>query len=310
MRIGTRGSKLALIQAQKLVDRIKQKNPNLSVEIVVIKTSGDWKPSDGETLLSEAEGGKGLFAKEIELALTDERIDVGVHSLKDVPTFLPKGLSLTHMLEREDPRDAFISYNAASLDELPENAVIGTSSMRRKAIVLSRRPDIKVVPFRGNVDTRLGKLKGEQVDATILAACGLQRMGIENEIASYIEPESMLPAVCQGIIGMEIREGDAQTAAILDTVHDRPTGIIAAAERSLLAILDGSCRTPIGSFAQWIDDHTIRLRGLVASPDGVELYQSEETVRIDNESDAYALGLRVGRMLKDKTPQQYLQVHG
>lgn len=310
MRIGTRGSKLALIQAQKLVDRIKQQNPTTPVEIVVIRTSGDWKPSDGETLLSEAAGGKGLFAKEIEMALTDGRIDVGVHSLKDVPTFLPDGLSLTHMLKREDPRDAFVSCKVTALDELPENAVVGTSSMRRKAILLARRPDLQVVPLRGNVDTRLQKLKDGQVDATILAACGLQRMGLEEKIASYLEPEAMLPAVCQGIISMEIREEDEKTAALLDTVHDTATGMIANAERSMLAVLDGSCRTPIGSYAQWIDDTTMRLRGLVASPNGVDLYQAEETARVETDADAHALGLRVGRVLKDKTPQQYLQVHG
>ena len=310
MKIGTRGSKLALVQAQKLVDLLKEQNPKLEIQIVVIKTSGDWKPSDGETLLSEAAGGKGLFAKEIEIALLEERVDVGIHSLKDVPTFLTKGLSLNHVLKRDDPRDAFISYSAQSLDELHEGAVVGTSSMRRKAILLARRPDLKVVPLRGNVDTRLKKLRDGQVDATILAAAGLQRLKLTSEIASYMEPEAMLPAVCQGILGMEIRANDKQTAAILDTVHNKKTGMVATAERSLLAVLDGSCRTPIGSYAQWVDDTTMRLRGLVASPNGIEVYHAEETAIVHNDNDAHALGLRIGRELKSKTPQQYLQVHG
>tara|TARA_B100001750_G_scaffold236902_1_gene241358 strand:- start:1354 stop:2286 length:933 start_codon:yes stop_codon:yes gene_type:complete len=310
MKIGTRGSKLALIQAQQLVDTLKAKNPGIDVEIVIIRTSGDWKPSDGETLLSEAAGGKGLFAKEIEMALLDRRIDVGVHSLKDVPTFLTPQLSLTHVLKGKDPRDAFVSDKAGSLDELPAGSVVGTSSMRRKAIVLSRRPDLQVVPLRGNVDTRLQKMRDGQVDALILAAAGLQRMNLEHEIASYLEPEAMLPAVCQGIIGMEIRVNDRDSAEILDTIHDYTTGMRASAERSMLAVLDGSCRTPIGSYGQWLDDTTMRLRGLVASPNGIEVYHAEETATVKTEEDAYALGLRVGKLLKQKTPQDYLQVHG
>ena len=310
MKIGTRGSKLALIQTQKLVDHLKEANPDIDLEIVVIKTSGDWKPSDGETLLSEAAGGKGLFAKEIEMALLEGRIDIGVHSLKDVPTFLPKGLQVSHMLRREDARDAFISYKAHSMDELHEGAVVGTSSMRRKAIILSRRPDLKVVPLRGNVDTRLQKLRDNQVDATILAAAGLQRMGLQSEISSYMEPEAMLPAVCQGIIAMEIRDNDDKTARLLDTVHHFETGLVATAERSLLTVLDGSCRTPIGSYAHRDAKGMMRLRGLVASPNGIEIYHAEENAVVKNRDDAHALGLRVGRTLKMKTPQQYLQIHG
>jgi hydroxymethylbilane synthase len=310
MKIGTRGSKLALIQTQKLINELQLKNPSIDIEIVVIQTSGDWKPSHGEKLLSEVEGGKGLFAKEIEMALIEGRIDVGVHSFKDVPTFLPKGLKVYHVLEREDPRDAFISFKANSIDELPEGAVVGTSSMRRKSILLSRRPDLQIVPLRGNVDTRLQKLRDGQVDATILAAAGLTRMGLTSEIASYIEPEAMLPAVCQGIIAMEIRENDAAISEILDTVHHVRTGKIALAERGMLTVLDGSCRTPIGSYGQWMENNVMRLRGLVASPDGLQIYQVEETAKIMNDNDAYAFGLRVGTALKAKTPQKYLQVHG
>lgn len=309
MKIGTRGSKLALIQAQKIVDAVKWHHPAENVEIVVIETSGDWKPSHGETLLSEADGGKGLFAKEIEMALMDGRIDVGVHSLKDVPTFMPKGLQLKHVIKREDPRDAFISLKANSLDELAEGAVVGTSSMRRQAIILARRPDLKIVPLRGNVDTRLKKLKNGQVDATILAASGLHRMGLEGEITSYIEPESMLPAVCQGIIAMEIREGDIRSDHLLNKIHDNETGMVATAERAMLAVLNGSCRTPIGSYAQWLNAQEMRLRGIVVSSDGTETYKAEETIKVKNNDDAYALGLRVGQAIKAKTPKEHLQVH-
>lgn len=310
MKIGTRGSKLALIQTRRVADALKSKNPHINIEIVVIRTSGDWKPSQGETLLSEAAGGKGLFAKEIEMALMDGRIDIGVHSLKDVPTFMPKELDVSHVMERDDARDAFICYKASSLDELPEGAIVGTSSMRRGAIILARRPDLKIVPLRGNVDTRLKKLKDGQVDAAILAAAGLHRLGLDDEIASYLEPEAMLPAVCQGIIAMERRSDDVKTNALLDTIHHAPTGMIAEAERAVLAVLDGSCRTPIGSYAQWAGNGKMRLRGLVAATDGHDIYRHEETAPVSGDKDAYALGLRVGKALKAMTPPKLLQVHG
>lgn len=309
MKIGTRGSKLALIQAQKLLKVIQSKNPNLPIEIVVIETSGDWKPSHGETLLSEADGGKGLFVKEIEMAILDGRVDVGVHSLKDVPTFLPKGLSVTHVLERDDPRDAFISNSAKTINDLPQNATVGTSSMRRASILLSHRPDLKTVPLRGNVNTRLQKLDDGQVDATILAAAGMHRMGLEDRITSYLNFDDMLPAVCQGIIAMEIRENDVEISKILDSIHDEKTGFLATAERATLAVLDGSCRTPIGSYAEFTDGPVMRLRGLVASPDGSDICTADETANVDTIDDAIALGTHVGEIIKSKTPEQYLQVH-
>lgn len=310
MKIGTRGSKLALIQTQKVVDLLKARNPDLAIEIVVIQTSGDWKPSHGETLLSAAAGGKGLFAKEIEMALMDGRIDIGVHSLKDVETFMDKNLTIQHVLERDDPRDAFISQKATSVDELPENAVIGTSSVRRASILLSRRPDLKIVPLRGNVDTRLKKLKDGQVDATILAVAGLNRLNLQVEVASYLEPEAMLPAVCQGIIGIQARKDDVETLALLDMINDQKTLFQAIAERAVLAVLDGSCRTPIGSYAQWLDNDEMRLRALVASPEGGDVYKHEETAVIDTVDGAHALGLRVGQALKALTPKHCLKVNG
>jgi hydroxymethylbilane synthase len=212
-------------------------------------------------------------------------------------------------LERDDPRDAFISNIAKTVHDLPQNATVGTSSMRRASILLSHRPDLKIVPLRGNVDTRLQKLDDGQVDATILAAAGLHRMGLENRITSYLEIDDMLPAVCQGIIAMEIRENDTKTAAILDGIHDEKTGLLAAAERAALTVLDGSCRTPIGSYAQFIDGSNMQLRGLVASPDGADICAADETSHVDTMDDAVALGTRVGEIIKSKTPKQYLQVH-
>jgi hydroxymethylbilane synthase len=309
IRIGTRGSKLALIQAQKVAEAIKVACPDTDIEIVVIQTSGDWKPSQGETLLSAVAGGKGLFAKEIEMALMDGRINVGVHSLKDVETFMPAELEIRHVLTRDDPRDAFISHKCDSIESLPQGATVGTSSVRRGAILLSMRPDLKIVPLRGNVDTRLEKLANGQVDATLLAVAGLSRLGLTDKITEYIAPETMLPAVCQGVIGLQIMKGDDATAAILDTIHNEQTGMIAAAERSLLSILDGSCRTPIGSFAQWVGDDTMRLRGLVTSHDGTDTYAHEETTTINTTSDAIALGIRVGTAIKTMTPEKFLQAY-
>lgn len=309
IRIGTRGSKLALIQAQRVVDAIKAVQPDTDIEIVVIQTSGDWKPSHGETLLSAAAGGKGLFAKEIEMALMDGRINVGVHSLKDVETFMPDELSISHMLPRDDARDAFISHNHKykSIESLPDGAVIGTSSVRRGAILLSMRPDLKIVPLRGNVDTRLEKLANGQVDATLLAVAGLSRMGITDKATDYIAPEKMLPAVCQGIIGLQIVATDHETSSILDKIHHTPTGLIAVAERALLSVLDGSCRSPIGSYAQWINDDEMELRGLVLSPDGQDTYADNETANVKTVQDAQALGVHVGTAIKNMTPQKYLQ---
>lgn len=310
MKIGTRGSKLALIQTQQVVEALKASHPELDIEIVVIQTSGDWKPSHGETLLSAAAGGKGLFAKEIEIALMEGRIDVGVHSLKDVETFMSKDLTIRHVLERDDPRDAFISPRAASIDELPAGAVVGTASVRRGSIILARRPDLKIVPLRGNVDTRLRKLKDGQVDATILAVAGLNRLDLTHEVTSYLEPESMLPAVCQGIIGLQARVNDNATLAALDAINHEPSHYQAIAERAVLSVLDGSCRTPIGSYGQWVDATTMRLRALVAASDGGAVYTHEETASVTTTEDAQALGLRVGKVLRAMTPQECLAVNG
>ncbi|HEY8964054.1 MAG TPA: hydroxymethylbilane synthase [Alphaproteobacteria bacterium] len=306
LKVGTRGSKMALTQTNMVCDAIRAANPGIDVEIVVIKAAGDWKPTQGEVRLSETAGGKGLFVKDIEAYILNNHVDIGVHSLKDVPTHLPQGLALNHFLERDDPRDVFISKTAKSLDELPAGAVVGTASVRRQAVILNRRPDLKVVTFRGNADTRLEKLKAGQVDAIILGAAGVKRIGREADISSYIEPESMLPAVGQGVVAIESREGDSEIHAILEKINHQPTRLIVQAERALLAALNGSCGTPIGSYAMWNDDGQMRLRGFFAAPDGAEMYHAEETAAITTVEDANALGLRLGRELKTMIPEAVL----
>ncbi len=306
LRVGTRGSKLALTQTETVCAAIRAAHPGLEVETIIIKASGDWKPAQGEVRLSEHAGGKGQFVKEIEDALLAGSIDIGVHSLKDVPTFLPDGLVLDHFMQRADARDVFISNIAHTLDTLPAGSVVGTSSVRRQAIILNRCPDLKVVTFRGNVDTRLEKLNAGQVDAIILAASGLHRLGRESVISSYLEPDVMLPAVGQGVLAIETRADDAATHAILDAVTDVRTRLTCVAERALLEAMNGSCGTPIGSYAAFENDGTLRLRGLFSSADGRDMFTAEETAAITDVAAAYAMGQRVGKNLLAQIPETVL----
>ncbi len=265
IRIGTRGSPLALAQANEVKERLIKAHgydPDL-VAIVVIKTTGDQildRP------LSEA-GGKGLFTKEIEEALLSHDIDLAVHSMKDMQTVLPEGLLVGAVLEREDVRDAFISLKYRSMEELPEGAVVGTSSLRREAQIRYLRPDLKVVGFRGNVQTRLRKLEEGMAEATFLASAGLNRLGLTNRISSLIPTEKMLPAVAQGAIAIEIRVDDEATAALISPLNHEPTAICVTAERAYLARLQGSCRTPIAGLATAAAGE-IMFRGQILSPDG------------------------------------------
>lgn len=304
VRIGTRGSKLALVQADMVAGALMAQG--VAVEIVRIETSGDWKPAQGETRLSEAEGGKGQFAKEIEAALLRGEIDCGVHSMKDMPSFLPEGLIIRHMLPREDARDAFLSNGAKTIDELPQGAVVGTSSLRRQAFVLARRPDLKVVPIRGNVPTRIEKLRGGQVDATLLALAGLRRLGLEKEISAVLDVAEMLPAAGQGAVGIEIRANDAVIAAFLDRLHCSKTGLCVHAERAALQVLDGSCHTPIGAHAV-LDGNRIMLQVDVASGDGQQFFKTEKTGIVETDADAEALGRVAGEDLKARVPRELLQ---
>jgi hydroxymethylbilane synthase len=265
LRIGTRGSPLALAQAHETRARLMAAHglPEEAFAIVVIKTTGDRVL---DRPLAEI-GGKGLFTKEIEEALTAGAIDIAVHSMKDMPTDQPDGLAITTLLPREDVRDAFVTLGEHSLASLPEGTTVGTSSLRRRAQLAHRRPDLVVVEFRGNVQTRLRKLGDGVAEATFLAMAGLHRLGMLEVARSPIDPEAMLPAVAQGAIGIEQRTGDDRAAALLAPVHDAETGQRIAAERAFLKRLDGSCQTPIAGLAEVVDG-TLTLRGEILRPDG------------------------------------------
>lgn len=304
--LGTRGSKLALTQTTLVADTIRAAIPGQDVQAEIIKTSGDWKPEQGETRLAEAEGGKGLFVREIEQAIVSSRVHAGVHSLKDVPSFLPKGLVIEHVLKRADPRDVFISREGADLMALPAGAVVGTASLRRQAIIMKLRPDLKVAPVRGNVPTRLEKLRERQFDAIILANAGLSRLGADivnlTGLGVFVmEPSVMLPACGQGIIGVEMREEDDETRSLLDRIHHQETGFCAAAERRVLQILDGSCHTPIGAFAT-LDQGQMQMGAFVASPDGVQAYQAERSAFVTTLFDVLALADDLGSDVRAHAP--------
>lgn len=284
VRIGTRGSPLALAQAHETRDRLTAAHalPEAAFKIVVIKTTGD-RVTDRP--LGEI-GGKGLFTKEIEEALLAGEIDIAVHSMKDIPTVLPDGLTIACLLPREDVRDAFVSLAHASLATMPSGKVVGTSSLRRRAQLLHRRPDLKVVEFRGNVQTRLRKLAEGVAEATFLACAGLHRLGQADAIRAAIPPSEMLPAVAQGAIGIEARSDDAAAAALLGPINDSATTIRISAERAFLAGLDGSCRTPIAGLAE-IKGDKLRFRGEIIRPDGSELLAAERHGPL---ADAAAMG--------------------
>ena len=271
--IGTRGSPLALAQAHETMGRLIRSTglDESCFKIKVIKTTGD-KIQDRP--LSEV-GGKGLFTKEIEEAMLDNNIDIAVHSMKDMPVICPEGLIISCYLPREDVRDSFISTKYKSISELPNGATVGTSSLRRRAQLLNKRPDLKIVEFRGNVQTRLRKLNEGIADATFLACAGLNRLG-RNEISNPIETDDMLPAIAQGCIGIEQRKNDIEISKILSVINDKSASLRVAAERSLLLGLDGSCQTPIAGLAE-LNGQQMRLRGEVIRPDGSEVLQDEIT---------------------------------
>lgn len=272
LRIGTRGSPLALAQAHEVRARLCAAHglSEDAVEIRVYKTTGD---AIQDRPLAEV-GGKGLFTKEIEEALIAREVDLAVHSMKDMQTELPAGLVIGAALPREDVRDAFISLKYASLADLPEGAVVGTSSLRRQAQVKRIRPDLKVVGFRGNVQTRLRKLSEGVADATLLACAGLNRLGMSDRITAPIAVEEILPAVAQGAIAIEIREDDAETAKLIAALNDTKTAYCVAAERAFLTRLEGSCRTPIAGLAQ-LNGETLSFRGMVFSVDGERSFEIE-----------------------------------
>ncbi|MBP9182563.1 MAG: hydroxymethylbilane synthase [Fuscovulum sp.] len=284
LKIGTRGSPLALWQAHEVRRCLMQAFalPEDAFGIVVIKVTGDQIQ---DKALREI-GGKGLFTREIEEALLDGGIDIAVHSMKDMPTIQPEGLVLDCYLERADVRDGFVSPSVARLEDLPPGAVVGSSSLRRRAQLALRRPDLKLVEFRGNVQTRMKKLADGVADATFLAMAGLTRLGMAHVARSAIAPEAMLPACAQGAIGVERRADDARVAALLAAIHHRETGLRLAAERAFLRRLDGSCETPIAGLAV-LEGETLWLRGEILRPDGTASVSGERRGPV---GDGAALG--------------------
>jgi hydroxymethylbilane synthase len=294
VRIGTRGSPLARVQTELACRALREADPTLAepgaLEIVVIRTTGDRVV---DRPLAEV-GGKGMFCKELEAALLERRIDLAVHSMKDLPTWLPEGLVIGAMLPRADPRDVLIARaGPCRIGELPQGAVVGTASLRRRAQLLARRPDLAMVTLRGNLDTRLRKLGAGEVDATLLARAGLDRLGVEPAGSMLLEPDEMLPAVGQGAIGIECRADDP-LRTLLGFVNHVPTSLCVAAERAMLEVLDGSCHTPIAGYAR-LSHGRMRLRGLVVRPDGSQAHGTEH---IAPAGDGKRLGHEVGQELR------------
>ena len=291
IRIGTRGSPLALAQAEEVRRRLiaaHELGPD-AVAIVPIRTTGD-RITDRP--LAEA-GGKGLFTKEIDEALIAAAVDLAVHSAKDLPTRLADGIAIAACLPRADVRDAFISPVAKTLGDLPRGAVLGTSSLRRQAMALRRRPDLTIVNLRGNVETRLRRISEGVAHATLLAAAGLTRLGLMSHAASLIDPDEWLPAVGQGIIVVTARSGDSTTAARLAAIDDRDSSLALLTERAFLDVLDGSCRTPIGGLAR-VDASDVWFRGIIVAPDGSRAHATE---RRGSVADAARLGADAGAEL-------------
>jgi len=298
LKIGTRGSPLALAQAHETRDRLAAAFdlPEDAFQIVVIKTTGDNRAMiDADRPLKEI-GNKGLFTKEIEEAMLRAEIDIAVHSTKDMPVEQPAGLVLDTFLPREDVRDAFVSPKLQAIHDLPQGAVVGTSSLRRRAQLLNRRPDLNVVEFRGNVQTRLKKLAEGVADCTFLAMAGLRRLNMTDVPATAIAPDDMLPAIAQGTIGIERRSDDTRAAEMLEAIHHVETAQRLTAERALLAALDGSCETPIAGLAE-LKGATLRLRGEVLRPDGSEAITQEITGTVE---DGAEMGNALARELLQK----------
>lgn len=303
IRIGTRASKLAIAQSEEVKRRLLAAYPAMrpdQFEIVPMTTTGD---AIQDKTLNEI-GGKGLFTKEIEDALLADKVDIAVHSMKDMPTQLPDGLEIPCLLEREDPRDAFISNNFTGVDGLPLYAVVGTASLRRGAQIKAYRPDLEIIPIRGNVQTRLRKLGEGMCDATLLAVAGLNRLGMQDTVTSALPVSVCLPAVAQGAIGIECRSDRPDLAKWLLAIHHADTALCVGAERSFLAELDGSCRTPIAGLATRTGD-SLTLDGLIAKPNGKTIHRDSISCPATLE-DAIAAGSILGKRLLEKAGKNFL----
>ena len=288
--VGSRRSKLALTQSQQFIDKLKFIDPSLDIEIKEIVTKGD-KIVDKQ--LSKV-GGKGLFVKEIQNELFNKEIDMAIHSLKDVPSMIPDGLTLGCIPDREIPFDAYIAKNHIPLQELSEGSIVGTSSLRRGAQILSKYPHLKIKWIRGNIDTRLKKLETEDYDAIILAAAGLKRMGwSDNIVTTHLDRDILLPAIGQGALGIECRSDDKELLDLLSKVHNHDVAQCVTAERTFLSEMDGSCQVPIGGYATIAQDNQIEFTGLIMSPDGKERYEHTALG-----TDPVKLGIEVSQVLK------------
>ena len=298
LRIGTRGSQLALFQANWVKDQLVRTHPDLNVTVMKIKTTGD-KIQDAP--LAKI-GGKGLFVKEIEEALLTQKIDLAVHSIKDVPTEFPPGLHLSVITHREDPRDVLISKDGKGLKELPQHAKIGTSSLRRQAQLLHFRNDLELIPLRGNLDTRLKKLKTMNLDAIVLALAGVRRLGLEERITEIISTEISLPAIGQGALGIETRQGDQRVEGKIRFLNDKASWIAVSAERAFLKKLEGGCQVPIAAFAR-VDGALLQIDGLVGTIDGKRLIRDHKHGPIEK---ADSLGIELAEALLEKGAKEIL----
>jgi len=301
-RIATRGSPLALAQANEVKNVLASVHSSIvgktNIKIKTFKTSGDLIQNGS---LAE-EGGKGLFTKEVEAALLEGEAEIAVHSMKDMPSYLPDGLVIGAFLQREDPRDVLISKGEKNLLKLRPGSIVGTASLRRKAILLRTRPDVKTVPLRGNVETRIKKVEEGVVDATFLAISGLKRLGLVNHVSNILEPEEMLPAVCQGVIGIECRKNDPRTLSFIRAIDDLNTRYEMQAERAFLRELDGSCHTPIAGLAT-LKNEKIFMRGMILKPDGSECHQSQSEGSVEKASD---LGIAVAQEIRARAGKDFL----
>lgn len=298
VRIATRNSPLAMWQAEFVKSRLLELHQNIEVELIGMKTQGDIIL---DTPLAKV-GGKGLFVKELEQGMLDGRADIAVHSMKDVPVEFPEGLHLPVICQREDPHDAFVSNHYQSIDELPHGARLGTSSLRRECQVRTHRPDLEVLPLRGNVNTRLRKLDDGEFDAIILAMAGLKRLGFDDRIRSALTPEQSLPAIGQGALGIETRVDDEEMNALIAPLHCDQTAIVLRAERALNKRLSGGCQVPIAGYAM-LDEDNVWLRGLVGQPDGTNTVMAEVRGKA---ADAEKLGIQVAEMLLAKGADKIL----
>jgi hydroxymethylbilane synthase len=300
IKIGTRGSKLALTQANLVADSLKRTAPGITAEICVIKTSGDIMQDVALTKI----GGKGVFVKEIEDALLCSTVDLAVHSMKDVPTEIPAGLTFAAILRREDARDILVSKDNRKMEFMPRGARIGTGSMRRSAQLLAILPDLAIVPLRGNLETRLKKIQAENLQGIILAAAGMKRLGLAEKISQYLPIETMLPAVGQGALGLEVRDGNNDLMEVLAKLNHAPTAAEITAERSFLRHLGGGCLLPIAAFGK-LEGEKLTLEGLVAAPNGSSVIRDKVRGAI---AEAEELGKKLAEIIMEKGGKKLLEL--